>query len=120
MTQSSTLYVGMDVHKESIAVASGAQEEGADVISLGTVGPRQCDIDKLIRQLQSKSKQRVFVYEAGPGGYWLYRYLTKKGDVCWGVAPSLSPKKAGDRGKTDRRDAMQLARLIRSGDLTPV
>src|SRR5205823_10180664 len=64
--------------------------------------------------------QLVFVYEAGPCGYWLYRYLTKKGCVCWVVAPSLIPKKPGDRVKTDRRDGRQLARLMRSGDLTPV
>jgi hypothetical protein len=57
MPQSSTLYVGLDVHQESIAVAYIAQEYGAEVVSLGTVGSRQCDIDKLIRQLQSKSKQ---------------------------------------------------------------
>jgi transposase len=120
MSQSSTLYVGMDVHKDSIAVAYVAQEYGAEVVSLGTIGTRQCDIDKLIRRLQSKSKQLVFVYEAGPCGYWLYRYLKKQGYVCWVVAPSLIPKKAGDRVKTDRRDAMQLARLMRSGDLTPV
>ena len=98
----------LDVHKESIAVAYVAQAYGTEVISLGTIGTRQCDIDKLIRQLQSKSKQLVFVYEAGPCGYWLYRYLTKKGYTCWVVAPSLIPKKAGDRVKTDRRDAMQL------------
>jgi transposase len=110
----------MDVHKESIAVAYVAQDYGAEVISLGTIGTRQCDIDKLIRQLQSKSKQLVFVYEAGPCGSWLYRYLTKKGYTCWVVALSLIPKKTGDRVKTDRRDAMQLARLMRSGDLTPV
>jgi transposase len=109
----------MDVHKESIAVAYVGQDYGADVISLGTVGTRQCDIAKLIRQLQSKSKELVFVYEAGPGGYWLYRYLTKKGHGCWVVAPSLIPKKTGDRVKTDRRDAIHLARLMRSGDLTP-
>jgi transposase len=110
----------MDVHKESIAVAYVAQDHGAEVISLGTVGTRQCDIDKLIRHLQSKSPPLVSVYEAGPCGYWLSRYLMKKGYVCWVVAPSLIPKKAGDRVKTDRRDAMQLARLMRSGDLTPV
>jgi transposase len=120
MSQSTTLYVGMDVHKEFIAIAYVAQEHGAEVVSLGTIGTRQCDIDKLIRQLQSKSKQLVFVYEAGPCGYWLYRYLTKKGHSCWVVAPSLIPKKTGARVKTDRRDAMQLARLMRSGDLTPV
>jgi transposase len=120
MRHSSTLYVGLDVHKESIAVAYAPEERGSEVVFLGTIGTRQCDIDKLIRQLQSKSKQLVFVYEAGPCGYWLYRYLRKKGYDCWVVAPSLIPKKAGERGKTDRRDAMQLARLLRSGDLTPV
>src|SRR5713101_2979325 len=120
MHQSRTLDVGMDVHKESIAVAYVAKDHDAEVVSLGTFGTRQCDIDKLIRKLQSKAKHLVFVYEAGPCGYWLYRSLTKKGYVCWVVAPSLIPKKAGDRVKTDRRDALQLARLMRSGDLTPV
>jgi transposase len=120
MSQSSTLYVGMDVHKESIAVAYVAQAHGAEVVSLGTIGTRQCDIDQLLRHLQSKGPQLVFVDEAGPCGSWLSRSLTKKGDVCWVIAPSLIPKKPGDRVKTDRRDARQLARLMRSGDLTPV
>jgi transposase len=120
MNQSSTLYVGLDVHKDSIAVAYVAKDHDAEVIYLGTIGTRQCDIDQLVRKLQSKAPHLVFVYEAGPCGYWLYRYLTKKGQVCWVVAPSLIPKKAGDRVKTDRRDAVQLARLMRSGDLTPV
>ena len=120
MPQSSMLYVGVDVHQESIAVACVAQDHGAEVVSLGTIGTRQCDLDKLIRQLHSKAKHLVFVYEAGPCGYWLYRYLTKTGHDCWVVAPSLIPKKAGDRVKIDRRDARKLARLLRSGDLTPV
>jgi transposase len=120
MSQSSTLYVGLDVHKESIAVAYVAQDHGAEVTYLGAIGTRQADIDHLVRKLQSKAQHLVFVYEAGPCGYWLYRYLSKKGYHCWVVAPSLIPKKAGDRVKTDRRDAMQLARLMRSGDLTPV
>jgi transposase len=120
MPESTTLYVGMDVHKESIAVAYVARDHDARVIYLGTIGTRQADIDQLIRQLHSKAKHLVFVYEAGPCGYWPYRYLSKKGYVCWVVAPSLIPKKAGDRVKTDRRDAVQLARLMRSGDLTPV
>jgi transposase len=110
----------MDVHKESIAVAYVAQEHGAEVTYLGTIGTRPCDIDPLIRKMQSKATHLVFVYEAGPCGYWLYRYLRKKDYDCWVVAPSLIPKKAGDRVKTDRRDAMQLARLARSGALTAV
>jgi transposase len=120
MPQSSTLYVGMDVHQESIAVAYVAEEHHAEVVSLGAIGTRQCDIDQLIRNMQSKTKPLGFVYAAGPCGYWLYRYLTKKGHVCWVVAPSLIPQKAGDRVKTTRRDALQWARLMRSGDLTPV
>jgi transposase len=120
MRQSRTLYIGMDVHKDSIAVAYVAHEHGAEVTYLGTIGTRQCDIDHLIRKMQSKATQLIFVYEAGPCGYWLYRYLTKQGHNCWVVAPSLIPKKAGDRVKTDRRDAVPLARLMRSGDLTRV
>src|SRR5919198_647078 len=120
MPQSSTLYVGLDVHKDSIAVAYVAQDHQAEVIYLGTIGTRQADIDQLIRKMPSKAKHLVFVYEAGPCGYWLYRYLTKKGHVCWVVAPSLIPQKPGDRVKTNRRDAIKLARLMRSGDLTPV
>jgi transposase len=110
----------LDVHKDSIAVAYVAKDHPPEVVFLGAMGTRQCDIDQLIRQLQSKSQHLVFVYEAGPCGYWLYRDPTKKGHVCWVVAPSLIPKKAGNRVKTDRRDAVQLARLLRSGDLTPV
>jgi transposase len=120
MSQSRTLDIGMDVHKDSIAVADVAQDHGAEVTYLGTIGTRQCDIDHLTRKFQSKAQQLVFVYEAGPCGSWLYRYLTKKGHRCWVVAPSRMPKKAGDRVNTDRRDAVQLARLMRSGDLTPV
>lgn len=120
MKHSSTLYVGLDVHKESIAVAYVSDAKDAEVLYLGSIGTRQSDIDKLIRQLHSKSAQLVFVYEAGPCGYWLYRYLTKKRLLCWVVAPSLIPKKPGDKVKTNRRDAVQLARLMRSGDLTPV
>lgn len=120
MTPSPTLYVGLDVHKDSIAVADVAQEHGAEVTSRGTIGTRHGDIDQLIRKMPSKAKHLVFVFEAGPCGYWLSRYLTQKGHVCWVVAPSLMPKKAGDRVQTDRRDAIQLARLMRSGDLSSV
>jgi len=106
MNESSrTLYVGLDVHKDSIAIAYAPEDRGAEVVSLGEVGTRQCDIDKLIRKLQAKGATLVFGYEAGPCGYGLYRSLTGKGLACQVVAPSLIPRKAGDRVKTDRRDA---------------
>src|SRR4029453_7534270 len=120
MGHTNTIYVGLDVHKESIAVAYVSEERGAEGVFLGTIGTRQCDIETLVRKPRSKAPHLLFVYEAGPCGYWLYRYLTKKHLVCWVVAPSLIPKKPGDRVKTDRRAAMQLAPLMRSGDLTPV
>ena len=120
MSQSRTRFIGMDVHKDSIAVASVAQDHGAEVRYLGAIGTRQCDSDQLIRTMQSKAKHLIFLSEAGPCGSWLSRYLATKGDDCWVVAPSLIPQKPGDRVTTDRRDAVQLARLARSGDLTAV
>ena len=75
-------------------------------------------MDSLIRKLQSKGQRLSFAYEAGPCGYALYRYLTKTGFDCQVVAPSLIPKKPGDRVKTDRRDAQDIARNLRAGELT--
>ena len=120
MSPSRTLSVGMDVHKASIAVASVAHAHHAEVTFLGTIGTRQVDIDQLGRKLQSTAPHLVFVDAAGPCGYWLSRDLTKQGHLCWVVAPSLMPKKPGDRVQTDRRDAVHLARLMRSRDLPPV
>jgi transposase len=120
LPQSRTLSVGLEVHKDAIAVASVAQEHHAEVVSLGTIGTRQCDIDTLVRPLQSKRKPLVFVYAAGPCGYGLSRSLTKKGQGCWSIAPSLLPNTPGDRVQTNRREAIQWARLRRSGDRTPV
>jgi hypothetical protein len=120
MTQSSTLDVGTDVHKASMAVAYVANEHHAEVVSLGHSGTRPCDSDPLIRRRPSTGPHLVFVYEAGPCGYWLSRYLTHTGHVCWVVAPPLIPKKPGDGVKTNRQAAITVARLLRSGDLTPV
>ena len=106
MSQSTPLFVGLDVHKDSIAVAH-AQGQSADV---GAIGTRQADLDKLIRRLQAKTPTLVFAYEAGPCGYGLHRDLTGQGFDCHVVAPSLIPKKPGDKVKTDRRDAVELAR----------
>jgi transposase len=120
MSPSSTRFLGMDVHKDSMAVAYVAQDHGAEVMSLGTIGTRQCDSDPLLRQRPSKAKRLIFVDEAGPCGDWLYRDLPKTGHDCGVVAPSLIPQQPGDRVTTDRRDAVQLARLARSGDLPTV
>ena len=120
MKHPTTLFVGLDVHKDSISVAHVFEDRSAEVTFVGPIGTRQCDLDRLVRRLQSKAPRLVFAYEAGPCGYVLYRYLTRKGFPCLVVAPSLIPKKPGDRVKTDRRDAVQLARLLRSGDLTSV
>ena len=73
-----------------------AKDHDAEVIYLGTIGTRQADIDQLVRKLQSKAKHLVFVYEAGPCGYWLYRYLTQKGHAA-GSSPPPHSQKAGDR-----------------------
>jgi transposase len=120
MSPSSTRFLGMDVHKDSIAVAYVAQEHGAEVMYLGAIGTRQCDIDQLIRKRPSKAKHLICVDAAGPCGSWLDRDLTHNGYDGWGVAPSLIPQKPGDRVTPDRRDAVPLARLARSGDRTAV
>jgi transposase len=120
MAKSTPLYVGLDVHKESIAVAHATGDRADPPVFVGEIGTRQADLDKLIRRLQGKTPTLRFVYEAGPSGYVLYRYLTGKGLACDVVAPSLIPRRPGDKVKTDRRDAVELARLLRSGDLTAV
>jgi transposase len=114
MPPSRTLSMGMAVHKDSITVAYVAQDLHAEVSSRGAIGTCPGDMDQRIRNMPSKRQPLVFVYEAGPCGYWFYRYLTKQGHACWVVAPALIPHKAGDRVNTHRRDAIQLARLRRS------
>ncbi len=79
MKDGRTRYVGLEVHKDSIAVASASQDGPAEPVPLGSIGPCQCDIDALVRKLQVQGARRVFGYEAGPCGYWLYRSLTRKG-----------------------------------------
>jgi hypothetical protein len=118
MNQARTLSVGLDVHQDAIAVAYVAPAHGAEVISRGAIGTRPCDLDHLIRTLQSKRAHLMVGYEAGPGGDCLSRALTKNGHGGWAVAPSQMPHKAGDRVNTKRRDAHptvpeQTARLQR-------
>jgi transposase len=111
-------YIGLDVHKATIAVAI-AEEEGSPS-SYGTIANDPSAVRKLMRQLGGKDVELRVAYEAGPTGYALHRQLTKLGVDSMVVAPSLIPVRPGDKVKTDRRDALKLARLLRSGDLTPV
>ena len=120
MAQARTLSVGMEVQKASMAVASVAQAPGAAGIALGTLGTRQCASAQLLRPRRSHSQPRGCVSDAGPSGSGLSRSLRQHGDVCGGVAPACIPPKPGDRVTTARRDARHLARLMRSGALTPV
>jgi transposase len=118
MANDSTVFVGLDVHKESI-VAAYAIGFG-EVHSLGNIGVLDRDIDRLCTRMQSKASKVVFVYEAGPCGYHLQRYLSRKGFECRVCAPSLIARKPGDRVKTDRRDAEKLVKQFQSGDLSYV
>jgi transposase len=114
-------YVGLDVHKESIVIALADGMRGRKVRRYGSIDGSISALDRVIRKLHSRGRQRLaFVYEAGPCGYGIYRHLRAKGFDCMVVAPSKIPRAKGNRIKTDRRDAMELARLLRSGDLTPI
>jgi transposase len=119
MHKYTTKYVGLDVHKETIAVAI-AEEGRGEPIYYGEIPNIAEAIRKLVKKVTSKGEKVLFCYEAGPCGYDVYRQLTDLGQRCDVVAPSLIPKKSGDRVKTDRRDAGTLTRLYRAGELTPV
>ncbi len=110
-------YLGLDVDSEKIAVA--VAEPGSEVRSLGSIPNTEESVRRLVRKLGPLCRLKA-CYEAGPHGYSLYWQLTKMGVDCTVIAPTLIPTKAGDRVKTNRRDALKLARSFRSGDLTAV
>lgn len=113
-------YVGLDVHKKTIAVSIADEERDGEVRFYGTIPNNMTSLDKILRKITSQNAESRCVYEAGPCGYSIYRHLSKDGIDCSVVAPALIPKKNGERVKTDRRDSETLARLHRAGELTPV
>lgn len=112
-----TRFVGLDVSKDTIAVA--VAETDGSVAQFGNIANDPDAVRQLVKSL-GKGSRLVSAYEAGPTGFPLHRQLVELGVESSVIAPSLMPRRPGDRVKTDRRDAVQLARLLRSGDLTPV
>jgi transposase len=113
-------YVGLDVHKEGIVVAVAAGGLRGEVREYGRIANTPTALDRLLRKLGGDGMNLRFCYEAGPCGYGIQRHVSAQGQECVVVAPSLIPKRAGDRIKTDRRDAVSLAKLHRAGELTAV
>src|SRR4029450_10922081 len=117
------LYMGLDAHSEMIAVAVAEAGRNGEVRDQGTITNDRHSLEKLIARLRREHGKDVvlrFCYEAGPCGFGIARRLRQLGHDCQGVAPSQIPKRAGERIKTDRRDARKLARLFRAGELTAV
>ena len=114
----STRFVAMDIHKDSITVAIA--EDGKVPVLYGAIASTGAAVAKLAGKLSGTGAPLRFCYEAGPCGYGVYRQLRALGHECAVVAPSLIPRRPGDRIKTDRRDALSLARLHRNGELTEV
>ena len=119
MAKSNT-YVGLDVHKDTIAVALAEAGLRGEVRQHGKILNTPAALKALTVKLTLSGRDLWFCYEAGPCGYGIQRQLTGMGHDCAVVAPSLIPRKPGERIKTDRRDATNLAKLHRAGELTPV
>lgn len=120
MDRYSGVFVGLDVAKERHAVAVAEEGRRGEVRYLGEIDADPASIRKVVARLEKRHRRLHFCYAAGPTGYGLYRQLVAMGHQCSVVAPSLIPRRAGDRIETNRRDALQLARLLGAGELTPV
>lgn len=118
--QYTTKYIGLDVHKDTIVIAIADDCREGEVRHYGTIPHTINAVDKFIRKQISQGVELKCVYEAGPTGFGLYRYLKSNGIDCIIAAPSKIPKKSGDKIKHDRRDAHNLGRLHRAGDLTAI
>ena len=119
--EQATRFVGMDVHKDTIVVAVAATGDAGKATPYGTFPNTAAALEKLVKRLrQAGGGALKFCYEAGPCGYGVHRSLTKLGEDCMVVAPSMIPRKSGDRQKNDKRDAAGLAVLHRGGLLTAV
>jgi transposase len=114
------MYVGLDVHKEGIVVAVAEGGVRGEVREYGGIANTPTALRRLAGKFCHQGVELRFCYEAGPCGYGIQRQLSQHGHERIVVAPSLIPKRTGDRVKTDRRDAASLARLHRAGELTPV
>src|SRR6058998_139342 len=115
-----SMFVGLDVHKETIDVSIAEGHRNGEVRHYGVIASDLEPLDKVVRALRAPDRQLHFVYEAGPCGFGIYRHLTKRGERCVVVSPSMVPKRSGDRIKTDRRDSGMLARLHRAGELRAI
>ena len=120
MEHHTDVFVGLDVAKLRHAVAVAEDGRDGEVRFFGEIGADAPSIRRLVGKLEKRHGRLHFCYEAGPTGYGLHRQLTALGHRCTVVAPSLIPRRPGDRVKTNRRDALQLARLLRAGELTAV
>lgn len=120
MTMKETKFIGLDVHKETIAVAIADGGRDGEVRFYGTIPNTPEAVRRLFERLSGSGSDPHFCYEAGGCGYGIYRQLRQFGAVCSVIAPAMMPKKRGDRIKNDRRDAVALARLLRAGELTAI
>src|SRR5213078_2292704 len=116
----SEAFVGLDTSKLRNAVAIADASRGGEVRFLGEIENTPAATAKLVRKLSARYERLTFCYEAGPTGYGLHRQIKDLGFECVVVAPSLIPKRPGDKVKTNRRDALSLAKLLRADERTPV